>query len=236
MHYLCLPLLPLFKGSAPLAGFTPPSPVDWLVELHNKLWDRRDLFDQIFRRANLTEADFIELQCLLERNDPNRNTASYVAQDVIAIKSQFLSSRSYASFTTSHSHLVPQLIVDTSKNLTQPMAVDPIAVDTEDIGTEGDAMDLDPDPDSKIPPYIAADANYLSKGPNPIFPITIQYMNLNFLKLQLLERVPHLMLVRSEWTELVEIFNNRQKGIRGGAIFTGQPGIGKNVFVLEVGL
>ena len=98
-----------------------------------------------------------------------------------------------------------------------------------DIDAVDDAMDVDPDHDSTIHPYVT-DANYLSKGPNAIFPITIQYMDLTVLKLEHLIRVPHLMLVRGEWTTLVDIFNKREEGIRGGAIFTGQPGIGKHCY------
>lgn len=31
-----------------------PSPPFWLVDLHSKLWGKRDLFDEIFRTATLT--------------------------------------------------------------------------------------------------------------------------------------------------------------------------------------
>jgi len=33
---------------------------------------------------------------------------------------------------------------------------------------------------------------------------------------------------------MVDIFNRRQMGIRGGAVFTGQPGIGKTCFLYYI--
>jgi hypothetical protein len=76
------------------------SPPPWLVEIHSKLWGRPDLFGDIFRTANLTKADFIELQRQLQELNPERNSESYVAKDVLAANFAFLRSRSTALFGT----------------------------------------------------------------------------------------------------------------------------------------
>jgi hypothetical protein len=75
------------------------SPPPWLIEIHRKLWGRHDLFGEIFRTANLTKADFIELQRRLQELNPERNSDSSVAEDVLATKSAFLRSRSTTDVT-----------------------------------------------------------------------------------------------------------------------------------------
>jgi hypothetical protein len=130
---------------------------------------------------------------------------------------------------------VPELVIDTSKDLTPPIATDTMdtdAVDTDAlddgaVATDAmnDATDIDVDDDSSS---IAADAAYLSEGSTAIFPCTIRYMDLTFLELKHLIRVPHLMLIRDEWRTVVHIFNKRKRGIRGSAVFTGQPGTGEH--------
>ena len=200
----------------------------WLHEIHANLWGRRDLVGQIFRKANLTKTDFAELQQKLQSVNPSRNSASYTNMRVSAIKSAFLHSRSsdddeaVAYFTTcdaaSGGDLVPQPIVSSSMGVDiENLDDDAIATDTMD-----NTMDIDADPDSTI----AADAAYLSEGCTAVFPYTIRYVDLTFLKLQSLWRVPLLLFVRGEWGTMINLFNEREKGIEGGAAFTGQPGIG----------
>ena len=55
------------------------------------------IFVDIFRTVTLTEADFIGLQQQLHSHDPERNSDSYVAQDVLAIKTDFFKLRSRSS-------------------------------------------------------------------------------------------------------------------------------------------
>ena len=121
---------------------------------------------------------------------------------------------------------MPELVTDLSKDLTPPIAnvMDADAVDTDalDVGAVGadatnDAMDIDVD-----------DATYLSEGSTAIFPCTIRYMDLTFLELKHLNRVPHLMLIRDEWRNVVRIFNKRKRGIQGSSAFTGQSGTGEH--------
>jgi hypothetical protein len=92
----------------------------------------------------------------------------------------------------------------------------------------GKTMDSDPDPGSSDSSYINNDAVSLSTGTTAIFPCTIQYMDLTVLKLVNSIRVPQLALLRKEWGNMVDIFNERKKGTRGSAVFTGQPGIGEH--------
>lgn len=136
------------------------SPVPkWLAEIHQKLWGRRDLVGQIFRKVNLTKTDFGELQDRLQNFNPSRSSASYIPMDIFAAKSEFLRSKSFVDedtttyFTTcdpaSDGNLVPQPVVDMSKDVTPPnfMTAD---IEAFDVGTNAmdDAMDVDADYDS----------------------------------------------------------------------------------------
>jgi hypothetical protein len=60
-------------------------------------------------------------------------------------------------------------------------------------------------------------------------------MDLNPLKLEHLTRAPHLMLLRNEWNNVVDIFNKRLNGIRGCAIFIGLEFV-STVIALEFAL
>jgi hypothetical protein len=211
----------------------------WLPEIHGKLWGRRDLVGQIFRKAHLTKTDFVELQNQLQSVNPSRSSTSYITMDVLATKSGFLRSRSFvdedavAYFDTCNAapdgNLVPQPIVDTPKGVTSPnltMAdIETLDVDAVDTDTMDNAVDIDADPDSSNL-SLAADAAYLSEGRIAVFPCTIRYIDLTILKLEYLSRVPHMIFIRDEWRTMIDLFNKREKGIRGGAAFTGQPGIG----------
>jgi len=211
----------------------------WLSELHTKLWGKRQFFDDLFRTATLTKADFIGLQRQLHSHDPERNSDTYVAQNVLAIKADFLRSRSFADSTASASHfdatpndnLVPKLVFNTAHDVS-PIPSDVVETDEDDAvdtasmdaaAVHANAMDVVPDPDS----YIEEDAVFLSTGDTAILPCTIRYMDLGALELTHFTRTPQLMLLRKEWDNMVDIFNKREKGIGGGAVFTGQPGIGE---------
>ncbi|KAF8219399.1 hypothetical protein L208DRAFT_1418274, partial [Tricholoma matsutake] len=110
----------------------PTSPPPWLVEIHSKLWGRHDLFGDIFHTANLTKANFIKLQHQLQELNPECNSESYVAKDVLATKSAFLRSRSTALFNTNLGKgLVPQLVLNASQP-PSPYVVEDGANDTDD--------------------------------------------------------------------------------------------------------
>ncbi|KIL65168.1 hypothetical protein M378DRAFT_32723, partial [Amanita muscaria Koide BX008] len=192
----------LSMESRPSATMSPNSDsLPWLVEIHHKLWRKHHLFHQIFRTATLTKADFIQLQDQLQELNPNRNSKSYVAGNVLATKSAFLRSRSTPSVASDAPSLVPRLVFDVSQGLTQPPSSDVVDDDAGDIA---------------------------------IFPCTFQYMDLTVLELQNDIRVPQLTLLRKEWGNMVDIFNERKKGTRGSAVFTGQPGIGKTCLLYSI--
>ena len=112
----------------------------------------------------------------LHSHDPERNSDNYVAQDVLAIKTDFLRSRSSADSTASASHfdaapndnLVPKLVFSTTHDVL-PIHSDIGEGDEDDAAdaassdaaaVHANAMDVVPDPDS----YIDEDAIYLSTG------------------------------------------------------------------------
>ena len=160
-----------------------------------------------------------------------------MAKDVLAIKAEFLHSKSLSDTTAaaayfdtkSNGGLAPKLVFDTSADITPPMPSDTADDDAgAPMDTDSDTMDIDLNPVSSIERYINTDAIYLSTGVTGVFPCTIRYMDLTGLGLKYPIRIPQLMLLRNEWGNMVDIFNGRRKGVRGSAVFTGQPGIGEN--------
>jgi hypothetical protein len=230
--------------------------VDWLDELHDKLWGREDLFHQVFRAVDLTKDDFVELQSKLHHLNPSRNCKSYILTKVLETKMNFLRSRTATlPLTVTTDSLVPKVVLQASEGLVPANAMD-VNDDTssekiikqqvdhkgKDIGDENPKGDVDDDvakgaendqhsesedvnEDDTL--YIDEDAAVLSHGSNPVLPCTIRYMDLTCLSLQHFDRVPQVLLIRDEWDAVIDLFNQREMGIRGGALWTGQPGIGK---------
>ncbi|KAF8229807.1 hypothetical protein L208DRAFT_150294 [Tricholoma matsutake] len=270
------------------------SPPPWLVEIHSKLWGKRDLLGRIFRTANLTTTDFIELQLRLESNDPSRSSPSYAAQNVLDIKSDFLRKKSSIAIdataipefdTTPNRNLVPSVYVsslvpststlphameidaaanhedcddsaepsvirnmsvqlaslaNTSSTSKPPLCAPPILddsmnVDADADSSEPDSADSNPTPQfANCPDYILADAAELSTGSAAVFPCIIRYMDLTTLKLKYLSRLPRLTLIREEWKTMIDLFNGREGGVYGSAVFTGSPGIGKTCLLYYI--
>ena len=187
----------------------------WLAVIHTKLWDKHESFGDIFRTATLTKDDFNELQALLDEQNPERISDSYVAENVLATKSGFLRVKSTPLSTDFCNGLAPRLVFNASS--------DAVA---KDDAVADDAMDTDPDHCSSdhVDPHMA----HLSNEAEAIFPYTIRYMDLTVLKLKVHLRVPQLMLFRNEWGNMIDLFNKGPKGRRGSAVFIGQPGIGEH--------
>ncbi|KAF8346217.1 hypothetical protein F5887DRAFT_1073864 [Amanita rubescens] len=239
IHIIIIETTPVTTNSAP------PS---WLVELHQKLRTGTDSFNRIFRTATLTENDFFELQRRLDELHPERMSESYVAKNVLATKSVFLFAKSTPLNPDVADGLIPRLVFDTSQLPSDDDAddaddadddddVDDDDVDDDDADDDDDddddavadnAMDIDPGHSSSchVDPHVAD----LSNEAKAIFPYTIRYLDLTGLGLGEDLLVPQLMLFRNEWDIMIDIFNDRTNGIRGSAVFTGQPGIGEHYY------
>ena len=202
----------------------------WLAVIHTKLWDKHKSFGDIFRTATLTKHDFNELQVRLDEQNPERISDTYVAKNVLATKSAFLRIKSTPLSTGFGDGLVPRLVFDATQPASSGVVDnDDVADDDNDAvaDDDDDAMDIDPNHG-----YAGSHMDHLSKEDKAIFPYTIRYVDLTALNLQDDFRAPLLMLFRNEWGTMIDIFNKRthRKGIRGSAVFTGQPGIGKRLY------
>jgi hypothetical protein len=200
----------------------------WLDELHSKLWGREDLFHEVFRAVDLTKEDFVKLQSSLHHLNPSRNCKSNILaakKEILETKLKFLRSRTTTHpLTIDTDSLVPKIIFQHH--------IPARAIDSEGQGGE-DSGEYSEDDDDDDQFYILKDANVLAYGSTPVLPCTIRYMDLTCLSLQHLKRVPEVLLIRDEWDAVIDIFNERERGISGGAILTGQPGIGKRHYNRE---
>ena len=112
--FLALCLLSGFR-SAPSNAF---EDLDWLDELHDKLWGRADLFHQVFCAVDLTKDDFVELRSELHHLNPSRNRKSYTAKEVLETKVNSLRSRTATRpLTVATDSLVPKVVLQASEGL-----------------------------------------------------------------------------------------------------------------------
>jgi hypothetical protein len=216
-----------------------------LFELHSKLWGRKDLFDQIFRAVDLTADDFVQLQGDLHDLHPSRNHMSYQSRDVLTAKIGLLRSKPSRPLTITGS-LVPKVVLALDPTVAEAVNVDVnIENDEEEEDCEDDYLDAKDGDDSSDKhhedeseddeserdeeddkAYIHNDNDVLSTGSSAIFPCTIRYMDLTCLHLEHFLCVSKVLLIRDEWDAVVDIFNDREVGLKGSAVLTGQPGSG----------
>jgi hypothetical protein len=214
----------------------------WLVELHEKLWGRKDVFRQVFRAVDLTIDDFTHLQRDLHHLNSSRNQKSYVSRDVLEAKTTFLRSRTATHALTTTGSPVPKVVLQPPDGLIpmdQQEDCEDKDSDENTVGDESDEMGDESDEDDEDSQgevndkYIDQDATVLS---HTIFPCTIRYMDLTCLNLRYFNRVSQVLLIRDEWDAVVDIFNKRTTGIRGSALLTGQPGTGKHYYGPWIGV
>ncbi len=169
-----------------------------------------------------------------DKENPGRTSGLYVAKDVLVKKADFLREKSKPLEIDFGDGLVPRLVFDATQAPSSGVVDnddvadddnDAVADDDDDAVADNDnAMDIDPNHG-----YAGSHTDHLSEEAEAIFPYTIRYVDLTVLNLKTNLRVPLLMLFRNEWNTMIDIFNKRThlEGIKGSAVFTGQPGIGK---------
>jgi hypothetical protein len=221
-----------------LMGLSTGSPPEWLLELHQKLWGKKDLLSELIRTVKLDDHDFTELKSQLKNlNSPNDGEA------ILATKSAFLRSKGGLSVEgpADSEGLTAPIVPTTSQiPLAHAMEVDaPIVSDqlTLPHSSANPAPSIVPEPFSD---ERAHSASFIDPGhvptevleaPPMIFPCTIQYLDLTVLAMKRKPRVPTLMLIRSEWISMMEMIKERPRRMDGSAIVTGQPGIGQHHFL-----
>jgi hypothetical protein len=122
----------------------------WLVELHEKLWGREDVFGQVFRAVDLTIDDFTHLQRDLHHLNSSRNQKSYVSRDVLEAKTAFLRSRTATHTLTTTGSPVPKVVLQPPDGLI-PMDVMDVGVRIEsckNMDQQEDCEDKDSDKDA----------------------------------------------------------------------------------------
>ncbi|KAH9980526.1 hypothetical protein BJV74DRAFT_887757 [Russula compacta] len=71
-----------------------PTDLAWLEEVHSKIWNRKDMKSQLFRKVELTPAHYAALYRRLKEQHPDRDSPDYVGSehDVLSVKLDFLRS------------------------------------------------------------------------------------------------------------------------------------------------
>jgi hypothetical protein len=66
----------------------------WLLEVHSKIWDRRDLLSELYHKVEVTVAHYDALQEHLRKLHPDRDSSDYIASanGVLSVKLDILQS------------------------------------------------------------------------------------------------------------------------------------------------
>jgi len=80
-----------------------PTDLQWLREVHSRIWNKNELRPQLFRTVEVTQSHYNALQQRLEKLHPNRNSPEYdpTDPDVLSAKLDFLRSPTPAEASSS---------------------------------------------------------------------------------------------------------------------------------------
>ncbi|KAF5379025.1 hypothetical protein D9615_006070 [Tricholomella constricta] len=194
------------------------APPAWLVELHEKLWGKKELEEQIIRTVHLDVTDYLVLKSQLDGLNPTRGSNEYSREDVLRVKMDFL--RSKPNLTSS---AFQQQTGQRNPIPTTSSGSPHILAEDADVEDPVDFPEITVDDDEQQVLWT-------------IFPEQIRYMDLSALNLKKTwgRGLPLAMFIRSEWETMLDYISQRRRGIEGSVLLTGQPGIGKTCFLYYV--
>ena len=173
----------------------------WLLELHSKIWDRKDLWQELFHTVEITAAHYYELQERLGKLYPDRHTRDYHAgsEGVLSTKLELLR------------NFKPPLVAP-ARELAAHTDNERAENNEEEENNDDDKGNNDDD-----------EGNNDDDDPCSLFPVTLKYLDLSYLELENTTlRMPLAFLIRNEYEILSELVDRQ-----GSAIISGQPGTGR---------
>lgn len=180
--------------------------LSWLKEVHQNIWNKERLRPTLFRKVEVTEADYTALQERLKKLHSDRDEPDYNGskRDVLRVKLDFLHS------------------------FDQVEASRPQHPDDDDNSSDSEASNEDED--SKARNEVAdsepssADDSVLKS----LFPYILDFLDLSTLglKVEVTDRLPLPLLIRQEYKDISDLIKKEPEGSGGSVIVSGQPGMG----------
>ncbi|TDL23357.1 hypothetical protein BD410DRAFT_838861 [Rickenella mellea] len=206
---------------------------DWLIGLHQALWNKRELRDSIYFEKEITFSDFLALEeCL--KQIPSRDAPPDKGWYVRDIKLAMLDSILPAVPTV-------EIHGGGGKDEDNKGGDDGDGTDSDSEDDEGDDRDnVESDDRDNVEGDDQDDQGDIHDNEDDgqdddirsLFPVRVRYINLSSLKLKsTTDRCPSPIFIRDEYTIMTRVLNNGPPGKAGSAIVTGQPG--KTTYLYE---
>jgi len=180
------------------------SKLPWLAEVHSKIWNRKELEPDLFRKVKVTEAHYTELQRRLKEQHPDRDFPEYDGRrhNVQSVKLDVLRLIFPAN---------PPRHPDNNED----------RVDDDDAPEASDRSEMDVDE-----PEASNDGGSTT---DTIFPFTLRFLDLSTLGLRarVSHRLPLPLLLRQEYDHISRLIEDEPVNGHGSVIVSGQPGTGE---------
>ena len=190
----------------------------WLMEVHKKIWKQEGLESELFRKVEVTQEDYVELQKRLKELHPDHDSPDYDGSkpglDVLVVKLDFLRS---LKPTKASSPLHPDdndhRVHDDGDLEARNKGSDSELSNKCD---DSEAINDDDDSDPRNEDEIALES---------LFPFILNFLDLSTLGLNVTP-LPLSFLHRQEYEDISKLIEDRTEGYGGSVLISGQPGIG----------
>ena len=191
----------------------------WLKELHSKIWGRDDLIPTLFKRVEVTRANYDQLQDILNRKYKGRDDANYNGNhNVLSDKLGFLWSLPAAK-SLSPSHPDNTEAGDEDDDMEARYKDDDMEAGHEDDDVDVEPRDEDDYMDSSLDDDYEIDS---------FFPLSFKFLDLSTLKLTtMFNRCTFPLLLRKEYDHITRLIDECPRDGSGSIILSGQPGTGE---------
>jgi len=213
---------------------------DWFIELHSKIWDRKDLLPDLFRKTCVTRRHYELLQSHLEKWYPNDGSFSMDDDSSSSMDDDSSSSMDYDSSSSmddnSSSLLYFESLADGSYSSPDSDLLVKLQIlrPTEAPSPASPLLNTNAHQSDQSHVEDAGDINDVDDELDSLFPTTIQYMDFSSLGLRKqTNRLPMPLLLREEYSIISRRIERLPYNAKGCVVVSGQPGTGEALLLLH---
>ena len=188
----------------------------WLEEVRSKIWHKNELELDLFRKVEVTQAHYVELQKHLKVQHPDRDLPEYNGRkhNVQSVKLDVLAK----AFSLRHP--------DNNENRAD-FDIDPEAPPSNEDGSEMDSDESEMESD--VDDLEASNEDGSGSAGDSLFPFTLSFLDFSTLGLKesMPNRFPLPLLIRQEYDHISTLIKTLPQNSHGSVIISGQPGTGE---------
>ena len=200
------------------------SDLPWLKEFHKNIWNQTSLRPKLFRRVEVTQANYTTLQERLKelRSDRDEQGCDDKKPDVLDVKLEFLQSLSPAKDSSSSASpdVTPLSPLHRATSPSKP------TFHSSEASSAEASSSRHPDPNDDEGSEASDEDSIVIQS---LFPSLLSFVDLSHLGLKekVPARFPLPLLYREEYKYISELIKRKPRGNRGSVVVSGQPGLGK---------